>query len=251
VGIQQRYRNGLTLLANWTLQRETSNDPQTYFGQDGASYSNSVQASVLRGTTPKQQVISFGDIGGSRPSTVNVTFNYELPFGHGKSFGGSVNSITDAVLGGWSVAGLLSYASGTPLAIYATSGVPTLSIWAVRNKGVPLAGNASCSNYNPCDPNSRYLNLAAFSNPPQFQFGDTLIETERRGCGITDESLSLFKSFRLPGESRSFKIGADASNLFNRHTWQFIGSSVGTAGFGRFGGVSAGRAIQLHAQIIF
>ena len=63
-------------------------------------------------------------------------------------------------------------------------------------------------------------------------------------------TLSLSKSFRF-GENRSVKIGADSSNLFNNHTWQFLGTSVGTPGFGRFGGVVPGRAVQLHAQVIF
>jgi hypothetical protein len=251
VGVQQRYRNGLTLMASWTLQKEVSNDPTTWGGQGGASYSSAVQASVLRGTTPLQQIISFGDVGGSRPNTVNVTFNYELPYGRGKAYGNHVNGVVDAILGGWSVAGILSYASGTPEQISATLGSPTLRVWAVRNTGVPIAGSASCSSYDPGNPNSQYINPSAYSNPPQFQLGDTLIETERRGCGIADESLSLFKSFRFSSEGRSLRIGADASNLLNRHTWEFMNGSVGTVGFGRFGGVTSGRAIQLHAQLIF
>ena len=190
------------------------------------------------------------DTGGDRPSVLNIIFNYELPYGHGKHFGAHVNRLTDAVLGGWNAAGMLSYASGVPEEIHATGGGgPTIPAWAVAT-GAPLAGNASCSSYDPGNPNSRYLNPASFTNAPSFQLGSTLVETGVRSCGIANVNFALSKSFRF-GESRSLKIGADSSNLFNNHTWQFLGTSVGTAGFGRFGGVIPGRAIQLHAQLIF
>ena len=247
--VRQRFSNGLSLLANLTLSRETTNDPVTYNGQDGNSYGPSRQAVSV--DEPNVPVMSFADVGGDRPYVANFTFNYELPFGRGKRFGNDMNRLVDGVLGGWRVAGILTYGSGTPEAISATTGVSTLHIWAVRNHDQQIGGNASCSNYNPSDPNSRYLNPNAYSNPAAFTLGDTYIETERRGCGIANESLSLSKEFALWNDSSKLKFGADASNIFNRHTWWFMNGGVGTAGFGRFGGVSPARALQLHAQIVF
>jgi hypothetical protein len=247
--VRERMSNGLTLLANLTFSREVSNDPVTYGGQGGNSYGPSRQAISL---IPKNSpVISFADIGGDRPVVANFTFSYELPFGRGRQFASNVNPLVNTFVGGWNLAGILSYGSGTPEQISSTTGVSTLNLWAVRNKNIPIAGNASCSTYNPSDPSSSYLNPAAFSNPAPFTFGDTLIETERRGCGISNENLSLAKTFYLPGREHTIRIGADSSNVFNRHTWWFMGGGVGSPSFGRFGGVSPARSIQVHAQIFF
>jgi hypothetical protein len=246
---QERLSNGLTLLANLTLSRETSNDPLTYGGQGGDSYQASRQAmSVI---PPNSPIISFADIGGDRPWVANFTFSDVLPFGRGQRFAPNINPFLNEVIGGWNIAGILTYGAGTPEQISATTGVSTLNLWAVRNQSVPIAGNVSCSSYNPHNPNGHYINPAAFSNPAPYTLGNTLIETERRGCGIANENLSLSKTFELPGEGHSFRIGADASNAFNRHTWWFMNGAVGTAGFGQFGGVSPARAIQVHGQFFF
>jgi hypothetical protein len=84
---------------------------------------------------------------------------------------------------------------------------------------------------------SNYINLLAYSNPASYTLGDTLIETECRGCGIANENFSLAKNFTIWSENR-FRIGADASNAFIRHTWWFINGAVGPTGFGRCGVVS-------------
>ncbi len=48
------------------------------------------------------------------------SFNYELPFGKGKKYGGNMNSITNALLGNWQFNGILSLRSGQPFTL--TSG---------------------------------------------------------------------------------------------------------------------------------
>jgi len=246
---QERLSHGLTLLANLTFSQETSNDPLTYGGQGGDSYSASRQAVTV--IPHDSEIISFADIGGSRPVVANFAFSDQLPFGRGREFGSNMNSLWNTLLGGWDVAGILDYGSGTPEQISATTGVSTLNLWAVRNQGVPIAGNTTCSSYNPHNPNDHYINPNAYSNPAPFTLGNTLIETERRGCGVANENLSLAKSFNLHSDRYRFRIGADASNAFNRHTWWFMNGAVGTPSFGQFGGVSPQRSIQIHGQLFF
>jgi hypothetical protein len=249
--VRERLTNGLTLLANLTLSNERTNDPITYGGQDGNSYGPSRQAISI--VPPLMQVESFGDIGGDRPVVSSFAFSYELPFGKGKQLASQVNSVVDAIIGGWQVSGILTYGSGTPEQISATGGgVNTLNIWAVRNQSVPLTGTTSCTLYNPRFIGAQsYINPDAYSNPATYTLGDTLQETERRGCGIANEDLSLAKNFALPGEGRKLQIGANAGNAFNRHTWWFLNGAVGTPGFGTFGGISPSRAVQVYAHLFF
>jgi hypothetical protein len=42
---------------------------------------------------------------------------YDLPFGRGKALGHNMNKVFDAVVGGWSVASVHTYESGTPLGV--------------------------------------------------------------------------------------------------------------------------------------
>ncbi len=44
---------------------------------------------------------------------VNFTLSYQLPFGKGKKFLGSANPIVNGFLGGWTLAGLGQYRTGT------------------------------------------------------------------------------------------------------------------------------------------
>jgi len=59
---------------------------------------------------------------------LNVTGIYELPFGKGKKFGGSVNRMIDTIIGGWSVNGIYTYQSGEPFTV--RSGVLTANFTA-------------------------------------------------------------------------------------------------------------------------
>ncbi len=48
---------------------------------------------------------------------------YELPFGKGKMYGSGVNTATDAIIGGWQLAGTFNVAGGLPFSLnYSNSG---------------------------------------------------------------------------------------------------------------------------------
>jgi hypothetical protein len=115
----------------------------------------------------------------------------------------NMNSFANSGVGGWDLAGILTYGSGTPEQISATTGVPTLNPWAARTRACRSRGTRAALSCNPHDPSDNYINPDAYSNPAPYTLGDTLIETERRGCGIANENLSLAENFDLPGEGHS------------------------------------------------
>jgi hypothetical protein len=55
-----------------------------------------------------------------RRHTFNLLANYELPFGKGKRFASS--GVLDKIVGGWSVSGIYTAASGLPLFVYNSDG---------------------------------------------------------------------------------------------------------------------------------
>ena len=51
-----------------------------------------------------------------RPNRFVTNFNYELPFGKGKPFGGNSSWLVDRLIGGWILAGVYTFQSGAPVA---------------------------------------------------------------------------------------------------------------------------------------
>jgi hypothetical protein len=250
---QQRFHNGLSLLVNYTISKMLTNDPLYISGQLGNYFIGSVQSTELKQTTGRSFPQSFqSGIGGDRPQMLNISYSYELPIGQGKRFLGGTNRALDAAVGGWTFSAIQNYQAGTPVRVSSSVGVGTLVIWPNQVPGQPIRGNATCSSYNPGDPNSRYLNVNAFANPAAFALG-TMTPTlaSVRTCGIINESVALAKAFRF-NERFKMEIGVDATNIFNRHSFYGLSSTAGIASsFGRFSIATGSRAFQLHTQVFF
>jgi len=56
---------------------------------------------------------------------LNANFIWDLPFGHGRHWGGATNSFVNAVFGGWTVSGLYRWTSGFPFSVLAGNGWAT------------------------------------------------------------------------------------------------------------------------------
>jgi hypothetical protein len=123
----------------------------------------------------------------------------------------------NSLLGDWTVVGLQSYASGTPILInQSTSVIPTFgSIWVNRIPGVPIRTDVSCSTYDPNNPaRNKFLNAGAFVAPQPFALGNTNVLDSVRTCGVKSEHLSIVKDFSK-GERYKVRFGVDFINAFN------------------------------------
>jgi hypothetical protein len=137
---------------------------------------------------------------------------YQLPFGSGKQFVGSMNRAEDLILGGWSVNTILSLDSGQPQTI--GSQVSTGSGFNAYADVVPGASRYRSGvrhMYNP----------AAFKDPPLVSAaGQTDLaplggpNTQVNGPGYKDFDFSVFKSFTVTERSH-VEFRAEAFNLTN------------------------------------
>lgn len=93
VSYEVRAKNGLTLVANWTLSK------QVY--QNGY---NDIQQLV-----PERSIYQY-----DQPESVKFSAVYELPFGKGKRFWNTSHRFVSRLVSGWETNILLSYHSGTP-----------------------------------------------------------------------------------------------------------------------------------------
>lgn len=151
---------------------------------------------------------------------------YDLPFGRGRAYGNNMNSVADAVVGGWQFSLVPSFHTGFPLTIFAGDASGTGS-WGARAACVapphvfgkkPAMVNGQFIGYQWFDPNS-------FATPNPGQFGSCGVGVVR-GPGLGTADLSLMKAFKL-GESRNLEFRAEAVNFTNTPILNAPGVGVG------------------------
>lgn len=184
---------------------------------------------------------------------VRYNFIYDLPFGKGKRFGGSVGRGLDAIIGGWQVAAIGEWRGGNWLSVNSARylfGDPTLSgdkrlqmtfagrkqrLWFRGDFDPTLASNVDQTALQNLVPVSRSQRIVrpvgtAFDNrialtlangtTRQTPITDTVVWNARaffRGPGDWNIDASLFKNFRLT-EHATLRFTADFFNAPNHPT---------------------------------
>jgi len=185
------------------------------------------------------------------PQSLIFSYTYQLPVGPGKRFLNNQNPVVKYVLGGWNIAGVHTYRSGTPIGVGTSLSLPTTNGGVRPNlvSGVPQRTSISCGAFNPAT--DSYLNINAFAFPAPFTFGSAPPrEPDLRSCASLNENISVFKRVPLYRERAFFEIGADAFDIFNRHGWGAPAANLSSPNtFGTITSASGPRNIQMHARL--
>lgn len=239
--LQKRFSKGLSFLVSYTASKTLSN-----------AGTNSFSSGIARPPLTEERGLEWAVAGNDIPQNLVASFVYELPFGPGKPFadkGGAVGKI----VGGWQVAGIARYFSGTPIGI---RGGPSLPIFGGPNRpnAVPGASVRTSVSTGDFDPETdRYLNFDAFSAPAPFSrgnIGPRLAST--RTFASLNEDLSIFK--RVPiREQIAVEFRTEFYNAFNRVV--FGGPSTNwnsPDSFGRIGSTATDpRRVQFMLKVHF
>jgi hypothetical protein len=174
---------------------------------------------------------------------------YELPFGPGQKW--LTSGVGGVVLGGWQLATVNAYSSGTRLSVttnntlpYFNSGLrPDLASGSIRSD----VGLGSF------DPNAhQYLNREAFALPAPGQFGNAPRFLEVRGPGRLDESFALMKNTRIFGERFLNQFRLEVLNPLNRVVFGGPATNLSANNFGRVSSTQISpRQIQLGMKFIW
>ena len=149
-----------------------------------------------------------------RPHVLTLAYIYDLPFGRSRRFGANMNKVLDAFVGDWKVSGVQHYQSGTVISV--SCGQNMYGAGVARCNYVPGQPLYNPS-WNPNDPKSPYINVAAFTQPANGVFGNLgAVVPGLRNPIQLDEDLALSKLFKV-GEKRSLEFRASAFNVANRH----------------------------------
>jgi hypothetical protein len=221
LGLSRRSRNGLAVNAQYTLSRSFGN----------TSGSNEALTAANNARTIDQFDYDLGYNSFDVRHTFNVSALYAIPYGRGRQHAAS--GVTDAVLGGWDLGGIVNARSGLPIDVRITRPdiVYVDASGAVFNN--PAVGRSAVIN-TPGGGNSRnvrrpnlvpgvdpfvesggvvFLNPAAFATPAPGTFGD-LERGALHGPAFRQVDLVVSKHFPIGGP-KNFEFRVEVFNLFN------------------------------------
>lgn len=218
----KRYSRGLTVTGTFAWQRE---------------HTNMVPISNVFADQDSHRTVS--EL--SEPIVFTVAFNYEIP-------AIEKNRFLRAIVSGWTVGGIVRYASGLPIPVpLATAGIDALLFQTTRVNRVdeePLFLHDLDG--NDFDPNKDFvLNPKAWTNPAAGQFGTSpAYYDDFRYQRRPDEQFSLGRMFSLSDRVK-LHVRGEFFNVFNRialnnpnavnplQTQQVNAAGVPISGFGR------------------
>lgn len=175
---------------------------------------------------------------------VTISSMYTLPFGHGHYLLGQANRFTNAVLGGWEVAGIFTGRSGLPYTPVLSSDVAnngTSGQWPNR-----VASNGKISNPTPL----HWFDTAAFSAPAAYTYGNSgrnILNADR----LVNLDMTLKKLFEIH-EQRNLELRIEAFNVANHATFSAPNATIGSASAGIVTStLTANRILQAAVKIYF
>jgi hypothetical protein len=245
VSLNKQLSNGLQLLASYTFSKTLDSDPSNI---NGTSAGNSL--TLGNQNVPAQR---WGRASFDRTHRFILSGVYQFP--------SPSDGWQKAVLGGWSLAGVWTWQSGTALTIAYNNSTNVFGISEDRAQLAP-----GCSNANLVRPGSlesklnNYFNTACFTTPPVIgadgigtAFGDS-------GSGIVDGpgqfnvDLSLMRvvPMRWPKEGSALQFRVEFFNALNHPQFSNPNTTYGSSSFGIISSTSVNpRVGQLAIKLVF
>ncbi len=164
IKVERRF-GSLTLLSSYVFSKSLTDASGTQTSSNGLNL-NPRSQNPYNDSTEKTFLYT------DWPHVFNAIWSWDLPFGKGKRFLGS-GGISHRVFGGWTIAAAHQYRSGTLLLINAAGVPPTYERKNPNLSGQSIKTGISYDKLDPNDPNTRWINRAAFSVPDTYAFGNS------------------------------------------------------------------------------
>ncbi len=175
---------------------------------------------------------------------VSSNFEYQLPFGRGKTFAGAAPRWVDETIGGWSLSGLPVYRTGLAITAYSDA---YLSSFDNGDPAIFTGNKADLKAKVNVDHSSNTVYnfagglqgaqkvLAEFRGPIGLEYGQRNL---LRGPGAFFFDAGLGKTFAIVEDKLNLKFRADAFNLFNHPNFSAPGLNIVTEAspFGQISG---------------
>lgn len=244
--VRRRFSNSFLFTAAYTRSKFISNGDEVFGNSAGSNTAGQAVPTIFVGSRPERAVSNF-----DRPNRASFTYVYDVPFFREQ------RGLVGHALGGFEIAGVTTFESGTPFTVFngfdadglgggldrpnfnpngqrGVRAVPVVDannfITGYINPEVIIGRTSSGSPiFQPIDPNT-----AQFIINPAFVAGasgsvartGTLGRNTERSNGFRNTNLTLLKRTKF-GESKSIEARAELFNAFNHPNF-----SVGAGGSG-------------------
>jgi hypothetical protein len=226
-----RWKSGLSVLASYTWSKFLDN-------VNGASGWAFVGSSSIRNfnNLSAEKSVDGNDI----PNSLVINYIYELPFGHGKFIGKSINNPLNAILGGWQVAGATSFKGGFPLSIICSDNSNSLggAIGRCNLTGNPKPATQSITSW---------INRSAFADAAPFTYGNSpRYLGNLRAPGYQNWDLAIQKYWGVRREGMKLQFRAEMFNAFNHPNFYAPNQNFeDVSAFGKISNTLPPRDVQL------
>lgn len=197
IKVQRRFAQGMTVIATYT---RSQNMDQAY-GTTGNTFS-AAPAGPQNAYNPDGEY-SLSSV--HAPNRLSLAATYEIPFK--KSF----PKWSQFIAGGWSLNAVSVMQSGYPLAITQPNDNSVIGATYMRPNGTGLPSTVDKPFASRLD---GWINPAAFSQAPQFTFGNTSRLIPLRGPGQINWDVSMFKTVNITERIKA-QFRAEALNFTN------------------------------------
>jgi hypothetical protein len=202
VSLVKRFSKGVSFIASYTWARALGYTDNNLF------LPNSFNRSL-----------DYGPLPWDRQSVLTISHVWELPFGQHSS-----SHLMSALIGGWQLNGVFTWATGTPLTVTTDPLACNCGNGTVFASLVPGVNPVLAQGTN-------YLNPAAFTTPAPGTFGN-LGRGAFYGPSMRNYDFSLFKNFKIH-DRYNFQLRGEAYNLTNTPRYITPNTNFGAAGFGQ------------------
>lgn len=195
--LRRRSRNGLTLLLSYTFSKAMDMNSNTNNSTTGSQRT----PQDIRNWRGEYALSDF-----HRTHQLSGSFNYDLPFGKGKTFFRGAKGFVNQLVSGWQMNGVVSFLSGRPY-------TPTFVTTDISQQRPDLLSDPYQN-----IPNGFYFNPFAFARPQASATDVNLIGSAGRniliGPSFSKTDLSLFKNIKFNERTR-LQLRWEVFNAFN------------------------------------
>lgn len=202
----------------------------------------------------------YGPGGYDQPLADTLSIVYDLPYGHGRHWGGSSGRLMNTIAGGWQLTLINTMTSGTPINVsYSLSSssplyVSDLVTFRPSNLTNGRIKGPSSGRVKTATSLNNYLISTNLSNPTTYPWGN-VSRNSVRSDAFYQADLGLHKAFPLWNDSSNFDFRAEAFNVLNQVNYMPSSngnlSNFGNSSFGQITNAFPARQLQLAAKIIF
>jgi hypothetical protein len=258
--LRRRFSNGLQFQAAYTWSKAMG---------DAVDAQGNNQSDLTSHLTLRNRNADYRRSGQDQTQRFVANAIYDLPFGKGRPYMTGANGVVDALVGGWSIGGIATWATGVPF--YVASGRTTFN-QSAANIGAQFIGGHTFEEFKGniglfknttgvffVNPNildvvvnpttgkavSSTLKAGWMAAPAAGTFGDFPVNS-LSGPSYFNFDMSLIKRFRIT-ETVTFQLKGTAINILNHPNFIYGTVNFDSTSFGR---VTTQRGVSRQMNII-